>query len=100
MIRAVASILLLSFLFGIALCQFYVSPNGLDSSSCGSATTPCRSIACVVERAQGGEIMVEEGRYQLTAEINLEKNLSLISNSKNTKPIIDLKLLQGGRQIP
>jgi hypothetical protein len=47
-----------------AAATLYVRTNGVDTTGCGGAGTPCRSITAALERAaDGSRIVVGPGRY-------------------------------------
>src|SRR5712692_1255858 len=57
--------LVLARLGGAAMAAtFIVANNGVDSSTCGAANTPCRSISRAIANALAGDtIIVGPGRY-------------------------------------
>lgn len=63
------SLLCLSFLVGLNAmpvwgATFHVSPQGSDSTSCGSVSTPCRTINGGLARMSGGDtLIIGDGTY-------------------------------------
>jgi hypothetical protein len=71
MISALAALMIASALPATA-AELKVANNGADSATCGSQTSPCRSISQAIENASDGDtIQVGAGRYgSVSGDVN------------------------------
>ncbi|KAJ3431555.1 insulin-like growth factor binding proteinn-terminal [Anaeramoeba flamelloides] len=73
-----------------ATCNTYVDPNGNDGASCGTTSSPCKTIQYGINIAPNkGVVCVNPGTYYLTSQIEIERIKVLQSTNGRDTTIID-----------
>ena len=81
-VNTVAKVVFLFFFHTIcAQATFYVSTNGTDTNTCGSAD-PCATIGYAVSLTNDGDqVLITTGTYENQPSFVIEKNNILINGS-------------------